>query len=81
MAAKKSGSDKPASDGNRGSEQSRRRNSPAFPYEADENLHDTYEGYDEDRSSGDPRHEQDFDINENDINNKWGESRNQNKEK
>jgi len=38
MPAKKSGSNKLASDENRRSERSHGRNSPAYPYEADETL-------------------------------------------
>jgi hypothetical protein len=75
MPAKKSGSNKPASDENRRSEQSHGRNSPAYPYEADENLQKSYEGYDEDRSSKDPRYEQDFDVDE-EINQRKGKYKN-----
>jgi len=66
MPANKNGGNKPASDENRRNDQHRGRNSPAYPYEADKNLEKGYEGYDEDRSSLDPR-ESDFDTGENDI--------------
>jgi hypothetical protein len=68
MPGKKSESNKPASDQNGRSEPSRGRNTPAYPNEADENLQKSYEGYDEDRSSEDPRRQQDFDVDENDMN-------------
>ena len=68
MPAKKNGNSKRASNENRRSSQSHGRNSPAFPYEADENLKKGYQGYDEDRNSQDPRYEQDFDVDENNIN-------------
>ena len=67
MPANKKGDNKPASDENRRRDRSHDRNSPAYPYEADENLQKGYQGYDEDRSSHDPRHERDFDVDENDI--------------
>lgn len=67
MPAKKNKS-KPASDEDRRSVQSNGRNSPAHPYDADGNLQKKYEGYDEDRSSQDVRHRPDFDVDENDIN-------------
>jgi hypothetical protein len=76
MPAKKSGSNKPAPDENRRSEQSHGRNSPAYPYEADENLEKSYEGYDEDQSSQDPRYQQDFDVDENNINQRKGQYKN-----
>jgi hypothetical protein len=76
MPAKKDESNKPASDESRGSKQSHGKNSPAYPYEADENLQKSYEGYDEKRSSEDPRYEQDFDVDENDINHRKSQYKN-----
>jgi len=56
MPAKKNKSNKPASDENRRIDQSNGRNSPAHPYDADDNLQKKYEGYDEDQSSQDTRY-------------------------
>lgn len=65
MPAKRNRSDKPGSDENRRTDQNHVRNSPAYPYEADENLQKSYQGYDEERSSFDPPYEDDFDVDEN----------------
>ncbi|HET9825105.1 MAG TPA: hypothetical protein VFP87_07210 [Chitinophagaceae bacterium] len=67
MPAKRNRSKKHASDENRPGDQNRGRSSPAFPYEADENLQKGYGAYDEEKNSSDPRYQQNFDIDENDI--------------
>jgi len=76
MPAKKDESNKPTTDKTHFSKRRHGKNSPAFPYEADENLEKSYEGYDADRSSEDPRLEQDFDVDENDINQREGQYKN-----
>jgi len=77
MPTKKNGSTNP-SDENGQSGQSNGRNSPAYPYEADENLQKNFEGYDEDRTSQDPRYKADFDVDENEVNQRKDQYKNVN---
>ena len=53
--------------------------SPEKPFDTNENLHNRYEGYDEERSSLNPEYEKNFDVEENDIDQREGENKDQKK--
>ena len=75
MATKKDAGGSVAPEGNR-----HRRNSPKQPYDADEGLQRPHEDYDEKRKSSDPKHENDFDVDEDDPGKRKDEYKDFNKE-
>lgn len=78
MPGKRRRGNKPASDENCHADHSSGSNSPAYPYEADDNLQKGYGGYDEERTSFDPRYEEDFDLDKNEFNERKNEYKNLN---
>lgn len=72
MPRKKNRSNQPASGRNRRATKGG-RNSPDQSYDADENLQRPYQGYDENKSSSDPRYEKDFDADEDNVNDRQSE--------